>query len=70
VLTVAMWLVASAFALAAAMDLRTYHRRRRLRSGNDMWLERLDLHRDLESTQHRGIAVPIGDICRDRQRSR
>lgn len=69
-LTVAMWLLASAFALAAGMDVRTYRRRRHVRSGNQIWLERLDLHRDLESTQHRGIAVPIGDICRDRQRAR
>ncbi|HJQ43516.1 MAG TPA: hypothetical protein VJ831_10560, partial [Jatrophihabitantaceae bacterium] len=60
----------SAFALAGWIDVRAFRRRRRIRSGNEIWLERLDLHRDLESTQHRGLAIPIGDICRDRQRSR
>ena len=69
-LTIAVWLVAGAFALAGWMDVRAHRHRRRMRSGSDMWLERLDLHRDLEATQHRGLAVPIGDICRDRQRSR
>ena len=69
-LTVAIWLLASAFGLAGVMDLRAMRRHRRQRSGSDMWRERLDLHRDLEATQHRGIAVPIGNICRDRQRHR
>ena len=69
-LTIAVWLVGGAFGLAGWMDVRALRRRHRTRSGNEMWLERLDLHRDLESTQHRGLAIPIGDICRDRQRSR
>ena len=38
VLTVAIWLVTGAFALAGWMDVRAHRRRRRMRSGNDMWL--------------------------------
>jgi hypothetical protein len=32
--------------------------------------ERRDMAADFAATQHRGICIPIDDICRDRQAKR
>ncbi|GAB2460387.1 hypothetical protein [Jatrophihabitans fulvus] len=68
-LAAAVAIVLLIFAVAAVIEVRD-RRRHRVRSWAVIDAERHDLHADLASTQHRGIAIPIGDICRDRQRHR
>jgi hypothetical protein len=56
--------------VAGLMDLWDSMHGRHRRHWSAMCADRRELEADMASTQHRGIAVPIGDICRDRQRGR
>jgi hypothetical protein len=67
-LSLAIVLIACVFVVAAVMDLRDRRRGRSHRAA--MATERRDMAADFAATQHRGICIPIDDICRDRQRNR
>ena len=69
-LNLAIVLIMSVFVVAAMIDVHDILRGHRGRDTRQIADERRDLHADLASTQHRGICVPIDDICRDRQRGR
>ena len=56
--------------VAAWIDWNDARRGRTRRATATILTDRRDLERDMAATQHRGIPVPIGDICRDRQRGR
>lgn len=69
-LSAAFVLIACVVVFAALIDVHDSRRGRKLRDAMTMATERRDLAADMAATQHRGIHSPIGDICRDRQRSR
>ena len=69
-LAFALAVLLGGFLLAGFIDWRDSRRGRSRRRTADMLADRVDLERDMAATQHRGIFVPIGDICRDRQRGR
>jgi hypothetical protein len=70
VLAVAILLIPGLLAVAALIDLNDARRGRKQRDWSVICAERRDFEADMAATQHRGIAIPIGDICRDRQRGR
>lgn len=67
---IAVGLMMAGLLVAAVWDVLAWRRGTRFRPSWQISAERYDLHLDLASTQHRGISIPIGDICRDRQRGR
>jgi hypothetical protein len=70
VLAIAILLIPGLLAVAALIDLNDARRGRKQRDCSVICAERRDFEADMAATQHRGIAIPIGDICRDRQRGR
>ena len=69
-LSFVIMLIPGLLAVAGLIDLNDARRGRRQRDPGTMCADRRELEADMAATQHRGIAVPIGDICRDRQRGR
>ena len=69
-LSVVILLIPALLVVAGLIDLRDALRGRRQRHWSVIMAERRDFEAEMAATQHRGIAVPIGDICRDRQRGR
>jgi hypothetical protein len=70
VLSVVVLLIPGLLAIAGLIDLNDARRGRKQRDWAVICAERRDYEADMAATQHRGIAIPIGDICRDRQRGR
>lgn len=69
-LAIAILLIPGLLVVAALIDLNDARRGRKQRDWAVICAERRDFEADMAATQHRGIAIPIGDICRDRQRGR
>jgi hypothetical protein len=66
----AVLLILCLLGVAGFMDVLDARHGRRQRHWSVILAERRDYEAEMAGTQHRGIAVPIGDICRDRQRGR